>query len=92
LLQAAPLLCHAPLELQIWGCCELHRTALGTHDPWHAPLTHAELLHATAEPQLPFDWHVCTPLPEHCVAPGVHDPVHAPLTHAELLHATAEPH
>jgi hypothetical protein len=36
-------------------------------------------LQLTVEPQVPLDWQVCTPLPEHCVAPGVHTPAHAPL-------------
>jgi len=56
-----------------------------------APLTHAELEHATGVPQLPPASHVCTPLPEHCVVPGVQEPVQTPLTHA-ALHDTAVPH
>jgi hypothetical protein len=58
----------------------------------HTPVTHVELVHATAVPHAPAALHVCTPLPEHCTAPGVHTPVHAPLTHAWLLHAAAVPH
>jgi hypothetical protein len=47
------------------------------------------LLQAAAVPQVPFDWHVWMPLPEHCTAPGVHTPVQDPLTHAWLVHAPA---
>ncbi len=39
---------------------------------------HVWLLHGTAVPQAPFDWHVCTPLPEHWVWPEVQVPVQAP--------------
>jgi hypothetical protein len=49
------------------------------------------LLQATAVPHVPPDWHVCTPLPEHCVAPAVQLPVQTPLTHVEPLQATAVP-
>jgi hypothetical protein len=49
--------------------------------PVQTPLMHVEPLQATAVPQVPLDWHVCTPLPEHCVAPGVHTPVQAPAWH-----------
>jgi hypothetical protein len=48
-------------------------------------------LHATAVPQVPFDWQVCTPLPEHCVVPGTHTPVHAPATHALFTQAVVPP-
>jgi hypothetical protein len=44
------------------------------------------------DPHCPFDWHVCTPLPEHCLAPDTQTPVHEPLTHVELEQATAVPH
>ena len=37
---------------------------------------HAELTQRTGSPHVPFVWHVCTPLPEHCVAPGLHVPLH----------------
>jgi hypothetical protein len=57
----------------------------------HAPLTHAEALHAVPVFHWPFDWHVCSVLPEHCRAPGVHVPVQTPDTHA-ALHATVVPH
>jgi hypothetical protein len=57
----------------------------------HTPVTHVELVQATAVPQAPAAVHVWTPLPEHCTAPGVQTPVQAPLTHAWLLHATAVP-
>jgi hypothetical protein len=58
-----------------------HCVALGVHEPWHAPLTHAWLVHAAAEPQVPLAWHVSTPLPEHVVWLGAHTPAHAPETH-----------
>jgi hypothetical protein len=54
----------------------------GTQTPWHDPLTHAELVHAAAAPQVPSDWHVSTPFEEHCVAPGVHDPMQTPFRQA----------
>jgi hypothetical protein len=49
------------------------------HTP-QAPLTHTEPLHATVEPQVPIELHVCTPEPvlSHCVVPGVHMPPHIP--------------
>ena len=51
-----------------------------------------EFTHAAGAPHVPFEAHVSSPLPEHCVAPGVHEPAHAPATHAEFEHATAVPH
>jgi hypothetical protein len=44
---------------------------------------HVWLEQATAVPHVPFDWHVCTPLPEHCVAPAVQLPVQEPLVHVD---------
>jgi hypothetical protein len=62
------------------------------HTPLHAPVTHAESVHAAGDPHCPVAEQVCTPLPEHWVAPGVHTPLHPPATHAELTHVTGELH
>jgi hypothetical protein len=62
------------------------------HAPEHAPATHAELEQAIAVPHWPFDPHVWTPLPMHCVAPGAQTPVQAPDTQASPLHAAGAPH
>jgi hypothetical protein len=40
-----------------------------------------DVVHGTAVPHWPFEPHVSTPLPEHCVAPGEQTPVHAPPLH-----------
>jgi hypothetical protein len=46
-----------------------------------APFEHVDPVHAVPVFHCPFDWHVCTLLPEHCVAFGVHTPPHAPEVH-----------
>jgi hypothetical protein len=50
----------------------------GAQMPVQTPLTHAELVQSVAGLQVPSDWQVCTPLPEHCVEFGVQVPEHAP--------------
>jgi hypothetical protein len=59
----------------------------------HAPPVHVCVfaVHATVEPQVPLEEHVCTPLPEHWCVPGTQTPVHAPLTHADETHAVLLP-
>jgi hypothetical protein len=48
---------------------------------------HVWLLQATAVPHWPFDWHVCTALPEHCVWPEVQLPVQDPFMQVDMEHA-----
>jgi hypothetical protein len=61
------------------------------HAKVHVPLEHVAValatlvVHAVGEPQVPFVWHVSTPLPLQVVCPGAHTPVHAPLTQVWLL-------
>jgi hypothetical protein len=72
-----------------------HCVAPGVHDPVHTPPEHAELVHATGDPQVPVPLHVSTLLAavmEQRVVPGVHDPMHAPPTHAEFTHVDGTPH
>jgi hypothetical protein len=64
LVQALPLFCHIPAELQSCGCCPLHWSCPGAHEPAHAPETHVEFVHVTELPQVPVEVHVCTPLPD----------------------------
>jgi hypothetical protein len=80
------------LAAQVCTVFPEHWVAPGVQTPSHAPLTHAELVHTTAVPQVPFGAQVCTPLAEHCVEPRLHTPTQAPLTHAEFVHAVAGLH
>jgi hypothetical protein len=82
---------HDPVPLHVSTPLPEHCVVVGVHDPVHAPMTHAELEHATGMPHAP-PLHVSTPLPPHCVWPGAHMPVQAPLTHVWLVHATGVPH
>jgi hypothetical protein len=69
-----------------------HSVVPGTHDPVHAPPTHAELEHAAAALQVPVELQVSTPLPTHWVVVGVQVPMQAPLTHAWFEQAVALAH
>jgi hypothetical protein len=52
--------------LQVWTPLPEHCVAPGVQEPVQALLTHAWLVQATGEPQLPVPSHVCTlALPEH---------------------------
>lgn len=87
-----PLLCQAPLELHVWGCCPLHCVVPGTQTPVHAPATQAWPVHADAVPHWPVESQVWTPLLlVHCRAPGAQAPVQAPETHAWLVHRVGVP-
>jgi hypothetical protein len=61
------------------------------HAKVHVPLEHVAValatpvVHAVGVLQVPFVWHVSTPLPLHVVCPGAHTPVQAPLTQVWLV-------
>jgi hypothetical protein len=59
-----------------------HLVALGSQLPTQAPMTQAELTHATGLDQLPPTSQVSTPLPPQRLAAGSQLPTHAPATHA----------
>jgi hypothetical protein len=93
------VLSQLPLESQVCTSVFMHWIALGVHEPWHAPLTHAWFTHGIAVPHWPVLPQVCTPLPEHCIAPVVQLPEHwppeqSPPAHAwgGLLHTPLAPH
>jgi hypothetical protein len=54
-----------PVESQVSAPPSPHCTEPGVHDPVQLPLTHAWLVHGTAEVHVPVVVHVSTPLPEH---------------------------
>jgi hypothetical protein len=82
---------HCPFAPHVSTPFVTHCVLPGTHVPVHAPLTHAEFVHATAADQLPVVSQVCTPLPEHCVVPGTQMPEQAPDAHPNW-HGESGPH
>jgi hypothetical protein len=71
----------------------VQRSEPGAHTPVQTPERQVWCTHATGDPHVPYDVHICTPLPEHCVAPGVHVPEQAPETQAWFTHPPVQaPH
>ncbi len=95
-LEHVPLVCQAPLALQVCvSVPQLPQAAgfvwPGAHTPAQVPVpvpdTHVLLVHATVVvPHCPQASHVCTPLPEHRVAAGVHTGVdgHEQVPHPQV--------
>jgi hypothetical protein len=86
-----PELCHAPDESHVCGCCPLHWTAPGVHEPTQAPDTHAWPVQGVGVLHCPLALQVSTPLFEHWALPGEQMPTHAPATHAWFVHAAGLP-